>query len=769
MKKTSPKKKLINRAAVVFLALTIGVFGATSVNLARIQLVDNEQYKQKAEQNQLHDTEIVAERGIIYDSNMTMLAKSASVWKVYIKPNKIAEKENEGFTNELCRRLSEITGVDLDSIKSKAAKSQYGYLIIKRQIEFEEKEAISKFLSESYEYTVYEEKDGVTVPVDYEIYFSSAVGLDPDVKRYYPYGTLASNVIGFTGTDDVGRSGVELKYDSVLTGTPGRIITAQNGKSDVMSREFETIYDAVQGTGLVLTIDEVIQRYLEDSLEQVYIDSKGKGAYGIIMDVDTGAILAMASMQNYDLNNPQALTDEEKAKLEEEYPDESKRSAARNNLYYSRWRNFIVSDSYEPGSVFKIITAAAALEENVVDNETNICTCTGKIKVSDRIIKCHKRDGHGTQNLKQGLMNSCNPLFITVGQKLGKEKFYEYFEAFGFTEKTGIDLPAESAPVAGVTYHSLNSMGIVELSSSSFGQTFQVTPIQMITAISAVANGGKLMTPYLVQKQLDAKGNVINETQPTVRRQVISEQTAKIVADMMEGVVSGGTGKNAYVAGYRVAGKTGTSQKIGTAQGEYVASFGCFAPADDPEIAMLILVDEPVGQINGGQICTPVAAQVIEKTLEYMGVERQYTDKEIALLDTNAPNLVGTEIGDAKAMLTQEGFEVKTVGKGDIVVSQVPAYNQSMPKDGIIVLYTEADAERVTVTVPDLKLMTVSQANNAAVAAGLNIRISGNALNASELVSYDQSLEAGTEVECGKTVTVYFKSNTGVDDYASQE
>jgi len=363
-------------------------------------------------------------------------------------------------------------------------------------------------------------------------------------------------------------------------------------------------------------------------------------------------------------------------------------------------------------------------------------------------------------------MNSCNPLFITVGQKLGKEKFYEYFEAFGFTEKTGIDLPAESEPVAGVTYHSLEKMGIVELSSSSFGQTFQATPIQMITAISAIANGGKLMTPYLVQKQLDENGNVISETKPVVRRQVVSEQTAATVADMMEAVVTSGTGKNAYVAGYRVAGKTGTSQKIGTSQGEYVASFGCFAPANDPEIAVLIIVDEPQGQINGGQICTPVAAQVVEKTLEYMGVERQYTEKEIEKLDTNAPNLINTNIEDAVELLEKEGFEVKTVGNGDTVVSQMPTYNQSMPQNGIIVLYTQEDAERLKVTVPDLTQMTVSQANKYALAEGLNIRISGNALNTGELISYDQSLEAGSEVEYGKTITVYFKSNTGVDDYA---
>lgn len=759
----SPRRKLFFRALTVFLLLSVLVFGSSAVNLARIQLVDSEQYKQQAEKNQLHDTEISAERGIIYDANGTVLAKSASVWKVYIKPGKI---KNEDFKNDLCRKLADITGVELEDIKAKADKSQYAYLVVKRQIELEEKEKIEDLLNQYYSYNVIEDNDGVLKNTDKRLYYSSVIGLDPDVKRYYPYGTLASNVIGFTGTDDIGRSGIELKYDSVLTGTPGRIITAQNGKSDVMSQEFETVYDAVQGTSLVLTINEVIQRYLEDELSQVYIDSKCAGAYGIVMDVNTGAILAMASMQNYDLNSPQSLTEEETASLEEAYPDDIEaRNAARNNLLFSRWRNFIVSDSYEPGSVFKIITASAALEENAVSTDMTY-TCTGKITVSDRVIKCHKRTGHGTQNLKEGLMNSCNPFFITVGQKLGKEKFFEYFEAFGFTEKTGIDLPAESMPVAGVNYHSLESMGIVELSSSSFGQSFQVTPIQMITAISAIANGGNLMTPYLVSKQLDENGNVIKETKPTVRRQVVSKQTAETVADMMEAVVSSGTGKNAYVAGYRVAGKTGTSQKLASGQGKYVASFGCFAPADDPEIAVLILVDEPVGQFNGGQICTPVAARVVEKTLEYMGVERQYTEKEIEYLDTNAPNLVGSSVNDAEELLEKEGFEVKVVGSGDTVISQMPSYNQSMPKNGIIVLYTQGDDERLTATVPDLRQLSVSKASKYALAAGLNIKISGNALNEGELVSYDQSIEPGEEVEYGKTITVYFKSNTNVNDYA---
>ena len=772
--KVSPRRRLFVRGMFIFGIVAVVVL-LTVANLVRIQIIDAESYRSKAQKNQLHDTEIAASRGIIYDANGTVLAKSASVWKVYVLPNAFAQvqkKEDfsdevrEDFKNDLCRNLAPVIGVEFDTIKNKANTTKYSYLVLKKQIELAEKEKVAEFLKKSYKYTkTYVNDDGEVINEEKKIYYSSVVGIDPDVKRYYPYGNLAANVIGFTGTDDVGRLGVELKYDSTLTGTPGRIVTARNGKSDVMSEQFETIHDPIQGTSLVLTIDEVIQRYLEDSLRQVYIDSKGVGAYGVVMDVETGAILAMANMGNFNLNSPNALTEEEEKMLLETYPDKDERDSARDNLLYAKWRNFIVSDSYEPGSVFKIVTAAAAVEENVLREDFSY-NCTGKITVADRIIQCHNRDGgHGVQDLKHGLMNSCNPLFITVGQTLGKEKFFEYFEAFGFTEKTGIDLPAELKPVEGVNYHSLESMGIVELSSSSFGQSFQVTPIQMVTAISAVANGGYLMQPYVVARQLDENNNVISETQPHIRRQVISEETAAEVTDMMEAVVTSGTGKNAYVTGYRVAGKTGTSQKLGS-DGEYVASFGCFAPANDPEIAVLILVDEPEGQINGGQICTPVAAQVVEKTLEYMGVERQYNDKELEKLDTLTPSLVGKSTEDALALLDEKGFKVKVVGEGEKVISQMPSYNHSVPQNGIIVLYTEKDVERVTVEVPDLTMMTLSAVNKYALSTGLNIKVSGNALNAAELISYDQNIEAGQTVEYGSTITVYFKSDTGVNDYA---
>lgn len=787
MEKISPRRKLFRRAVIVFLILAVVLFGFPAANLFRIQLIDSEKYKGEAEKNQLHDTEIAAERGIIYDANGTILAQSASVWKVYIKPNAI---EDEAFKTEVCRRLSEITGVSEENIKDKADKSKYAYLVVKRQIEYAEKEEINALLKEKAEipYQV-TNADGSTVTKTKKISFGTAIGIDPDVKRYYPYGSLASAVIGFTGADDIGRSGIELKYDTSLTGTPGRIVTAQNGLNGKMDEEYQTVYDAVQGNSLVLTIDEVIQRYVEEDIKQLYKDSLGAGAYGVVMNVKTGAILAMACEEDFDLNDPQALKDEVREYIEKEAENEEteeltenelkeinekygtveERAAARkqvitNKKLYKQWRNFVVSDIYDPGSVFKIITASAALEENVVTPEFSY-TCYGKIQVADRTIKCHNHSGHGTQDLEHGLMNSCNPFFITVGQKLGAEKFYQYFEAFGFTEKTGIDLPAETMPVGGVNYHTLDTMGIVELSSSSFGQSFQVTPIQMITAISAIANGGYLMKPYVVAKELDQNGNVVSETKPTVRRQVISKETAAIVSKMMESVVTDGTGKNAYVSGYRVAGKTGTSQKLNR-QGHYVASFGCFAPANDPEIAVLVVVDDPVTNINGGTICTPVAAKIVEKTLEYLGVERQYSEEELAELDTVAPNVVGTEVEDARKLLESEGFTVKTSGSGEKVITQVPAATQSMQSGGVVVLYTETEAERLMVEVPDFSGMTPNQVNKYAHSLGLNVKISGNVLNSSELVSYEQSIEAGETVEYGRTVTVYFMSNTGVSDYA---
>ena len=526
-----------------------------------------------------------------------------------------------------------------------------------------------------------------------------------------------------------------------------------------MSSDYETTYDAKPGESLVLTIDEVIQYYLEQGLEQALVDTGAKYAYGIVMDTDTGAILGMTSKPDFDLNNPRKISNAALSETIAAITDDTQRAQETTNALYAQWRNRTISDTYEPGSVFKTVVVSAALEEGVVDLNTTY-TCTGGIQVADNYQRCWKPGGHGHETLTQGLMNSCNPFFITIGQALGEERFYKYFEAFGFTEKTGIDLPAEAKPVAGKTYHALESMGISELSSSSFGQTFQVSPIQMITAVNTIANGGKLMQPYVVDSKLDSDGNVVYKTTPTVKRQVISEKTASTVADMMEQVVSIGTGKNAYVAGYHVAGKTGTSEKIGI-EGAYIASFAGFAPADNPEISILIAIDEPTGEHGGGAVAAPIAGMLLEKIMTYLNVEPQYEDDELSNISSVAPSLVGKSVGDAKVSAAK--FTVKVVGSGTKVISQTPAAGQQMRTGGVIVVYTEENAAKQTATVPNLCNMSMSQANSAAVNAGFNIRLSGTT-NSGEVLSYKQSVNAGEEAEIGSVITVYFKSNVDVQD-----
>lgn len=744
-----PRRRLYLRAVAVF-CIFILAFGVTGLNLARIQLIKGDEYREEAEKGQLYDSEIISERGQILDANGIVLAKSAAVWKIYINPSAIP---NQSVRETVCMKLSEVLDVDYDSLLEKA-DSESKYLIVKKQVEYEKKEEIRALLAEKIDYI---NDSGSKKSVTYR----TIVGIEDDVKRYYPYGKLASNLLGFTGADDVGRSGVELNYNSILTGTPGRIITAQNARSDIMSQQSKTVYNSTKGTNVVLTIDEVIQGYLEESLASAYKSTACAGCYGAIMEVKTGAILAMACMPNYDLNDTNALdqkTEESIAMLE----DIEERTAARNSALYKLWRNFVVSDTYEPGSVFKTIVLSAALEEGVVTPETTYF-CAGQIQVATELIHCHNHNGHGSQDLRKGLENSCNPFFITIGQKLGKQKFFEYFEAFGFTEKTGIDLPAEVIPVAGVNYHTLESMGIVELSSSSFGQSFQVTPIQMLTAVACIGNKGKLMTPYVVARQTDENGKVISETKPVVRRQVISEDTAATVSSMMESVVSNGSGKNAYVSGYHVAGKTGTSQKL-SKKGYYLASFGCFAPADDAQVAMIIVIDEPKGANGGGAIAAPVASVVMEKTMEYLGIDRDYTDEEQKGLDKTMPSVINQEKNSARDYLRSLGYTVQVIGDGDTVVSQIPDYNQLIPEGGVVALYTSQDAEKLTSFVPDFTGMTYAGAKRLATAEGINVKLSGNANLKNELLCYNQSVSPGEQVEYGRTVTLYFKSFTNISD-----
>jgi len=749
------RKGINQRMAGVLVVLLVVGFGLSLIGLGKAQITQSDFFRMMAQSQQLSDTSIPAERGVIYDRNMSVLAQSATVWNVSINPELLA-KYPAGAKAELFAGLGSILGLTQEQLEEKAAYTQYNGVYIKKKIEKADRDKLIEFLKGSYK----EEKNGKTTKYG----FNSVVSIEEDVKRYYPYSTLAAQVIGCIGSDNNGLAGLEARYDSLLTGVDGRLISARANNSSINNVEYQSVYNPVQGTSLVLTLDETIQRYLDNALSECYKTSQCDSCYGIVMDVKTGAILAMSTQSGYDPNDPYTIYDEKITKTIEKIEDKTERQEAESTAVYQQWRNRAISDTYEPGSVYKVITMAAGLEENVVDYDEKF-TCTGSIHIIDRNYWCHNHSGHGTETLTEGLMNSCNPYFITIGQRLGVDTFYKYFEAFGFTERTGVDLSGEASPTAGVTYFTKDSMTGVNLASCSFGQSFQVSAIQMLTAINAVANGGKLMKPYIVGKTLDTDGNVVSTTEPVVRRQVISESTAKKILASMEQVSTAGTAKNSYVAGYRVAGKTGTSDKLTGKEGDYIASFAGCAPANDPEISIIIVVDKPQGQTGGGAVAAPVAAEVIENTLTYLNIERQYNDSEKDQLDKEVPNVISASVGSAVNTIEESGFEVKVVGEGDKVISQMPAYGQYIPQNGIVVLYTEENVKKETAIVPDFTDMTISEANYTAVSAGLNIKISGNALSATGLTAYRQSVEKGKEIEAGSTLTVYFRTTTGVSDH----
>ncbi len=741
MNSKKPTKEMGNRsfrAFIIFCVALLAIIG----NLFWIQVVKGEEYRLKAERNQLSDTVIAANRGTIYDSNMKVIAQSASAWLVYINPSKITTDEQK---NLLVDGFVSIFELDRETVEKKVNRQQSGYEKIIGKIDNNKKKELQEYL-EAHK----DQKLG------------TIVGIDPDTKRYYPLGSFASTIIGFTGSEDIGRSGLELKYNNELTGEAGRIITAKNALSGDMPNDYETTYDAKQGYSLVLTIDEVIQYYLEQQLSQAINETQSKYAYGIVMDVKTGAILAMSTMPDYNLNTPYEIHSDTVLKEIAAIEDEKERAEAETNALYSQWRNRTITDTYEPGSVYKLFVAAAALEEGII-TPSSTYHCTGSIKVANYYQNCFNHKAHGTQTVYESLPNSCNTFFITMGQRMGKATFFKYFEAFGFTDVTGIDLPSEAKPVAGKSYYELDRMGIAELSSASFGQTFQVTPIQMITAVASLGNGGKLMTPYVVAKVLDEDGNIVSETQPVVKRQVISEKTADIMTDAMEQVCVWGTAKNAYVAGYHIAGKTGTSEKIGAnAKDKNIASFAGFAPADNPQIAVLIALDEPQYYSTGGSGAAPVAGRIFENILAYLNVDPEYSDKEIDDKTVTAPNLIGKAAADVRALAN--GFTVKIVGEGKTVISQMPTSNQSMPKGGVIVVYTEENAERQKVVVPDLSGLTLTEANKIAINAGFNIKIAGATQGATQMLSYKQSVPKDSELEVGSVITVYFRSSEIISD-----
>lgn len=728
------KRILIMAVVIIFLMTT------TVARVFYLTIVRGEELSEKAETQQLKDTEITAMRGTIYDSNGNVLAQSASVWNVFIDPLNIKDKQRDLIVDE----FANLFGYDADEKKEFYDRTthQNHYELVEKKVENNIKEKLSKFVSKNE--------------------LGGCIGTEQTTKRYYPYGTLASSVIGFTGADDQGLSGIEAYYDEQLTGTNGRIITAKDAKSNNIANDYETSIAATDGDSIVLTINQTIQYYLEKGLRETMNEYQAKGAYGVVMNCNTGAVLAMSSLPDYDCNEPYKLTYSKDKKAIKKLGDKTAKQEAESAAVQNQWRNFTVSDTYVPGSVFKTFVASAALEENVVNLNTTY-NCTGSIQVDKYKMKCHYHPGHGTQTLTQGLENSCNPFFITIGQKLGVHNYFKYFDAFGFTQKTNIDLPGEASP----QYYKEDQYGIVELSSASFGQTNSLTPIQVCTGLCAIANGGKLLQPYLVSSIADANGKTVKKTQTKEIRQVISADTSEKVRKMMKSVVDNGTGKNGYVAGYSVGGKTGTSTKLGESKNgegdKYIVSFGAIAPSDDPEIAMLIIVDEPNQDLGGGALCAPIAAQVTQEAMNVLGIEPKYNDSEMKDLSKQTPNVVGKSLDEAKKTLEENNLNFVVVGDDSTVTRQCPSGADTIPNGGTVYLYTD-DSEKQTVNVPNFSGLTVNEAKDLASSSNLNIQIAGNSMSSGTVVAYRQSEEKQAKVEKGTVVTVTFKNTQSVLD-----
>lgn len=729
-----PTSQMCKKMIAMALTLTIGGFGGALISLVNIMFVKGAEYSKMAADQQSMNTALAAERGDIYDCNMNILATSATVWTVYITPKDIETTEE---ANLIAQGLSAILGMTKEEVYEKTQKNT-SYEKIKTQVEEPLAKKVREFIKENK--------------------LGSIIGLDEGNKRYYPNDTLAASVLGFVGDDNQGLSGLESYYDETLTGIPGKVVALKNARGSAMPYSYETTVAAQNGNSLVLTIDSTIQYYAEKYLEEAVQENEATNGMCIVMNVKNGAVYAIANEPSFDPNDPFTVYDPAAAEAVASITDETQRKTALNKAQQAQWRNNAVSDAFEPGSVFKVVTGSSALEENLISENSNY-TCVGSIKIADTKYNCNKRSGHGAQTLAQMFANSCNPAFIEMGQRLGVTKFLNYFKAFGLMDLTGIDLPGEAKSI----YYTKANMGKVELASESFGQTFKVTPIQMITAVCAAANGGYLVKPHVVKQILDDEGNIVRNMDTEVVRQVISEETSRRVSALLEKVVNGGGGKNAYVPGYNVAGKTGTSQKVDQKNEEgritdYVASFCGFAPYYDPEVAIIVLLNEPHGtSIYGGTISAPVAGSILAEVLPYLGVEARYTEAELAKMSVTAPNLTGKSVSDAKGVLTSYSLNYKVIGNGATVTRQVPAASTTVPAGGTVALYTENTSAQKTVTVPDFSGMTLSQANSKAASAGLNLKIKGSSLESPGTVAYQQSVEAGTSAEIGTVITVSFR------------
>ena len=726
-----------NRTMILMAVLGVLVFLILVIKLFSLQILRHDELEAKALDQQTRSTEVAATRGTIYDRNGNIMAISATAETVFLSPlemdRALSDKDNPvAWTKDsVAQKLSEILEINKEGILKKMERTDSQYEVLKLRVEEDVADQIRTFIND----------EGVV-----------GVYMVTDAKRYYPYATLASQIIGFVGTDNYGLYGLEARYNDVLDGETGLVVSTKDPTGSDMLYGYEQYYKAQNGSDIVLTLDATVQYYVEKALSEMVTSTEAQGATGIVMDVETGAVLAMASSPTYDLNDPSAVYESRLASLVKDGQLDLADAQLR------QWRNRAINDTYEPGSTFKVLTLAAALEEGVIDENTTF-DCTGSIHVLDATIHCSNRAGHGHQTLEQTAGNSCNPAFITYGLRLGTEKFYRYMKDFSLVNGSGIDLEGEALGI----FAPQETASELDLACYAFGQNFNTTPVALISAQAACINGGYLHTPYVVERVVDSEGNVLSSHDSTPVRQVVSEETSALVRQCLEYVVSSGTGRNGQVHGYRIGGKTGTADKGNT--GEVVLSFMCFAPADDPKYIMLLTLDSPTGEgRGGGGTVAPYASRIMGEILPYLGVEPSYSAEELLGSDTTVNYVIGMTVADAEEKLKSKGFSVKIVGDGDTVTDQTPEGGTVIPGKSRVILYAGSEKPDTLCTVPSLVGLSPSEANMAVSSAGLLLRFTGTTDSGSGSVRViNQSEAAGAQVEAGTVISVQL-SDSGVTD-----
>ena len=732
----APSRMMWRRSFAVMVVMAL-CFAAIGGRLAALQLAEHDVWQALASEQQLTDSIISDKRGAIIDRNGVVLARSVEVATIIMAPGEIPD---DTARETICRELPSLLGVDAEKLAKQVAKTSSRYEVVKAKIDYTLCDTFADWVKENR--------------------LTGVFRVIQDYKREYPYGNTLSCVMGFTGTENSGLEGLEAKYNSELAGTAGRVVTSVNGWGDALPNDiqYETTLAASEGNTLQLTIDVNIQRMVENHLEVSLAETGANNRVSaIVMDVKTGEILAMATKGDYDPNQPRVIQDPD-VETQIALLSDDQRSEAYLTALQKQWKNKAISEFYEPGSVFKIFTASMAMQEGLISEQSSFY-CNGTYTMAGvRTMKCHVYPrSHGSQSLSEAISHSCNPAFMSIGSLVGTSLFPKYHALFGFTEVTGVDMLGEARVTASL-YHRAETITAVDVATSSIGQTFKVTPIQMITAVSSVAGGGELLQPYIASRVIAPDGTVLKEQQRTVRRRVISQDVSERMCALLEGVVDGGGAKNAYVAGYRVAGKTGTSEK--TDQGlaangrkNVVASFCGFAPADDSRVAVIVMVDEPQTYIRyGGTLAAPVAQKIFADVLPYLGMEPQYTDEELKVLQTTVPLVEGASVTRAGTVLKQQGLTIRVVGDGEKVTGQMPPAETPIAKNGTVVVYTDG-ARPSSVAVPSVKGKTLSEANQLLTDAGLNVRIVGYPTQRTDDLTARQALVQSQSVEANQTVS----------------